>query len=271
MKVCWPEFRKLRTAVSITVISNSSNIVSQRVKPYIGYVLRIEVHRNSPAKCRSGYTKILKSWKEEIVHHLILPGYWLNKLRMLIDMINQAVCVLTHTEEICLFLRRLNFTATVWTFAVNQLGFRKKRFTRSTVKSLIIAFINIPLIIQLFENFLYLGLMILIRCTNKLIIGSVHQIPDRLDLPRGMIYEFLWCYACCLGLFLYLLTVLICSCLEKYIIPFGSLKPGNRIRKHCLIRITNVRFSRRIGNGSGNIIWFFLTIFTHCFSLLYVL
>ena len=81
MKVCWPEFRKLCTAVSITVISNSSDIVSQRVKPYIGYVLRIEGHRNSPAKCRSGYTKILKSWKEEIVHHLILPGYGLDELR----------------------------------------------------------------------------------------------------------------------------------------------------------------------------------------------
>ena len=184
---------------------------------------------------------------------------------MFINMVNQAICIFAHTEEIRLFLRRLNLTAAVRTFAVNQLRLCKKGFAGSTVKPLIIAFVNVALIVQFLKYLLHLSLMVLICGTYKFIIGRVHQIPDRLNLPRGLIHEFLWCYACCRGLFFYFLAVFVCSCLEKYIIPFRSLKTGNRICQHCLIRIADVGFSRRIGDGSSNIIRFFLTIFTHCF------
>ena len=98
--------------------------------------------------CIRDSTKVLKTRKKEIIHHLILPGNRLDKLRMFINMVNQAICVFAHTEEIRLFLRRLNLTAAVRTFAVNQLRLCKKGFAGSTVKPLIIAFVNVALIVQ---------------------------------------------------------------------------------------------------------------------------
>ena len=74
VKVCRPVFLKLLVAVSVTVISDSRDIVGQRVKPYIGNVLRIKSDRNSPLEGGSGYAKILKSRKQEVRSFWIPAG-----------------------------------------------------------------------------------------------------------------------------------------------------------------------------------------------------
>ena len=59
MKVCRPVFLKLFRLVSIAVITDSGDIVSQCIQPYIRNVLRIKFHRDPPCKGGSGYAKIL--------------------------------------------------------------------------------------------------------------------------------------------------------------------------------------------------------------------
>ena len=119
MQVCWPVFLEHLAVVAVTVIAQSGDIVGQSVQPYIGDVLWIEGNRNTPAERGSGYAQILKSWKQEVVHHLVLSGNRLNELWVIVDVLDQTVCVFAHLEEICLFLGWLNLTAAVWTFAVH--------------------------------------------------------------------------------------------------------------------------------------------------------
>ena len=119
MQICRPVFLEHLTAVAITVIAKSGDIVRQRIQPYIGDMIRIEGDRNSPVEGGSGYTQILKSWKQEVVHHLVLSGNRLNELWMIVDVLDQAVSVFAHFEEICLFLGWLNLTAAVRAFAVH--------------------------------------------------------------------------------------------------------------------------------------------------------
>ena len=71
-----------RTAVAVTVIAESGDVVGQRVQPYVGDVLRIEGDRDAPGEGGSGYTEILQSRKQEVVHHLVLSGNRLDELRM---------------------------------------------------------------------------------------------------------------------------------------------------------------------------------------------
>src|SRR5699024_4663178 len=149
----------------------------QRIQPYIDHVLWIKVHRNSPFKGGSGYAQILKSREKEIIHHLILSGYRLDKLRMFVDILDKFRRILTHSEEIRLFLGWGHRTSAVRTFSVHQLGFCKERFAGRTVHSFIISLVNISLVIKLFKDFLYLLLMIIVCSSDKLIIGSTHQIP----------------------------------------------------------------------------------------------
>ena len=110
---------------------------------------------------------------------------------MLINIVNQSLGVLAHTEEISLLLGRLHRAAAVRALAVNQLRLCKKGFAGSDGYSLIISLVDISLIVELFENFLYLLLMVSICGADELVVGSIHQIPDGLDLSRHLIYKFL--------------------------------------------------------------------------------
>ena len=88
MQVCRPVLFKLFRALSVTVITNPGNIVCKGIEPYIYDMLRIKVNRDSPFKRSSGYTKVLKSRKKEIVHHFIFSGNRLYKFRMSVDVLN---------------------------------------------------------------------------------------------------------------------------------------------------------------------------------------
>ena len=93
---------------------------------------------------------------------------------MLVDIVNESLSVLAHTEEICLLLGRLNRAAAIRTFAVYQLGLCKEGLAGSAVHSLVMALVNISLVVELLENLLDLSLVVCVCGADKLIIGSIH-------------------------------------------------------------------------------------------------
>ncbi len=121
VKVRGPELLVLLRAVPLRVIADSCDIVGQRVQPHINYVFVVKIHGNPPFEGCPGHAQILQTRQQEIVHHLVLPGHRLDKLRMLVDMPDQPVRVFAHTEKISLLLRGLYLPAAVRTFPVHQL------------------------------------------------------------------------------------------------------------------------------------------------------
>ena len=85
--------------------------------------------------------------------------------------------------------------------------------------------------------------MILIRCADELVVGSVHQIPDPADLAGCLIDEFLRCETRIVSAGLDLLAMLVCSCLEENIIALLSLEPCDRVSKNNLICISDMRLA----------------------------
>ena len=231
-------------------------------------MLRIEGDRNAPGEGGSGYTQILQSRQKEIVHHLILSGDRLNELRMRIDMLDQTVSIFAHLEEISLFLCRLYFTSAVRAFSIYQLGRGPEGLTGSTVHSFIGTFVNISLVVHIFEDFLYLFLMIFISGADEFVIRSIHQIPDLFNLICGIVNEFLRSDASFFCFQLNLLAMLIGSGLEKYIVTLKSLITGNAVCQYNFIGISDVRFSGCIGNGCGHIKLFLFHLLILCFRKL---
>ena len=263
MQVCRPQLVELLGAVSVTVITDSSDVVGQCIQPYIGNVLRVEGYRDSPGEGGSGYTEILQSRKKEVVHHLVLSGNRLDELRMGVDIIDQSRCIFAHFEEICLFFCRGNRASAVRAFSVYKLGLGEEGFTRCTVKTFIISFVDISLIVQFFEDFLYLCLVIGVGGTDEFVVGRIHQIPDSLDLGGYVIYEFFWCDACLFCFQLDLLAMLIGSGLEEYIVALLTFEAGDAVCEYDLVGVSNVRLAGCIGNRRGDII--FRSDFFHCF------
>ena len=71
--------------------------------------------------------------------------------------------------------------------------------------------------------------MVIICGTDEFIIGSVHEVPDLLDLSCYVVNELLRSYACVRSLSLDLLTVLVGSCLEVNVIALFSLVACDRV------------------------------------------
>ena len=177
-------------------------------------------------------------------------------------MLDEAVCVFAHFEEVSLFLCRHAWTSTVRTFAVYKLGFSEERLTWSTVHSFVLSLVDISLCIHFFENLLNLFLMVLICGTDEFVIGCVHQIPDILDLAGYIVNEFLRCHSGFFCFQLNFLAVLVSSGLEKYVIALLSFVTCDGICQNSLIGVADVGLAGCVGNGCGNIIFWF----AHCVS-----
>ena len=226
----------------------------------------IKIYRNPPFKRCSGNAQILQPRQKKIIHHFILAGYRLYKLRMGINMFYEPIRIFTHLKEIGLFLGRFDLPPAIRAFPVHKLGFRPKRFTGRAVQPFICAFVNIPLLIKLLKNLLYLLFMGLIRSTYEVIIRGIHQIPQFPNHSSHIIHIFLRGNAGFLRLHFNFLPVFIGAGLEKNIISVFPFKPGNTIGQYNFITVANVRLSRCVGNRCSNIVFSF-THFVFSFHL----
>ncbi len=142
---------------------------------------------------------------------------------MSVDVLDKSVGIFAHLEEVSLFFSRLNLSAAVGALAVNKLRLREEALARCAVKSLVISLIDVALVIELLENLLNLTLVVVVCCSDELIVACVHDIPVSLDDACNVIDILLRSYACCVSLFLNFLTMLVCSCLEENIIALKTL------------------------------------------------
>ena len=162
---------------------------------------------------------------------------------MLIDIFDKPISILTHLKEVCFFLCWLNLSAAVRALAIHKLRLSPEGFARCAIHTLVLALIYIALLVKSFKYLLYLLFMIVVSSSYKLIIRSVHKIPNFLYLTRGLINILLWSFSCLLCLDLYLLSVLVCTCLKKYIVALCSFISCYSICKHYLIGIAYMRLT----------------------------
>ena len=174
-------------------------------------------------------------------------------------MLDQAVRVFAHLKEIRLFLRLGHRAAAVRTFAVLQLALRPEGLTGRAVPALIGALIDIALVIKFFENLLNLALMHRIRRADKSVIAGVHQVPDAVNLTRRLIDKLLRGDSSLLSFQFNLLPMLVRTGLELYIIALRPLIAGDRVRQNNLVGVADMRLSRRVRDGSCNIIRSFIS------------
>ena len=192
VQVCRPKFFELFCAFSVAVVADSCDVVCEGVKPYIDYMFRVKVYRDSPFERCSGYAEILKAREKEVVHHFVLTGFRLDEIRVSVDVIDEFVSVFAHFEEVCFFFCGYAWAAAIWAFAVYKLGFCEEGFTWCAVHSFIVSFIDVAFCVHFLEDFLDLFFVVFVCSSDEFVIGCVHQIPDSFDLTGYVVYEFFW-------------------------------------------------------------------------------
>ena len=96
--------------------------------------------------------------------------------------------------------------------------------------------------------------MFFICCTNKVIIGTIHQIPDFTNLLRDAVHIFLWRNTCFLRLLFNFLPMFVRPGLKEYLVSFLPFKTRHSISQHNFVRISNMRLAGCIDDCSCNII-----------------
>ena len=176
-----------------------------------------------------------------------------------VDVFDQAVSVLLHLEEICVFLRLVHFTsADRAVIAVHYLGSCIESLALSAIEAVILAQIDVALVIELFEDLLHLALMVLIRRADKAVVRCVDEIPKSLDLSGHIIDKFLGCLARDRSSGLDLLAVLITSCLEVHVIAVRPFISGDTVRQNDLIGISDMRLAGSVGDRCCDVILSFI-------------
>ena len=123
VNVCRPVFIVELRLIRIT---QCCDIVCQRIKPYINYMLLINRNRNSPVKGGSGNTQIIQTLLDK-GSHLVSPAFRLQEVRICLKEFQELVCIFGKFKEICFFLGCLYRSAAVRAASVHQLAFCPER------------------------------------------------------------------------------------------------------------------------------------------------
>ena len=243
------QFRRI-----LGIVADTGDVVVQSVHPNVYNVTGIKVHGNTPAEGSTGYAQILQTGFQEIVYHFFLAGLGLNELRMLLDVLHQAILIFAHFEEVSFFFGLFNFAATVGAFAVHQLALGEEGFTGYAVPAFVVTFVNVALLVELFEDLLYGLLVVGIGGSNELIVAGVHQIPNVFDLAGYFVNVLLGSYTVFLSVQLDLLAVFVGTGHEEYIVALQTTIAGNSVGQYYLIGVADMGLTGGVGNGRGQII-----------------
>jgi len=99
--------------------------------------------------------------------------------------------------------------------------------------------------------------MVIIRRTDKAVVGDVHQLPqvqNTLFAQDDVVHKLLGSDASFLCLILDLLSMLIGARQELDIVALEPLVAGHGVSRHGAVCMADVQIGRRIINGSGNVI-----------------
>ncbi len=248
MDICRPVFFE---HFFIRFITDGSHVVQQGVKPYIDYMLGIEGRLDTPVKGSAGYAQIFQSLLDK-VDHLVAAGHRLDKIRMLVNVLQHAVRILAHLEEIAFFLHLFYGTAAVRAVAVYQLMLGPEGFAGHTVPAFIVFLVNVTFIINLLHHGLHHFFVAFLGGAKKIIVGNFQPFPQALEGSHDFIYIFNGRNPQVFRLTLNLLAVLIAAGEEKDIFPFGPVIAGNGIRHRGAVSMTDVQFFTGIINRRGN-------------------
>ena len=240
----------------VGVITESGNVVGQRVEPNVNYVLVVKVNGNTPFERGTGNAKVLQSCLEEVVDHFLFAKLGLNEIGVFLDVLHQAICVFAHSELISFFACHVDRSAAVGTLAVFYLCFSEEGLARSAIPAFIYVFVNIALFIKALENLLNGGFVVIVGGADEVIVADVHFIPQFANFTCYAVNVCLGSDACIFRKVFNFLTVLIGARAEEYVLAAHTLIACNRVGHNCLIGVAKVGLARSIGNGCCQIEFF---------------
>ena len=243
-------------AVPLVVeVAEGGQVVEEGVHPDIYDVARVKVHGDAPGEARSGDAEVLQAGVDEVLYHLVHAAGGLQEgagQQQLADLIR----VLGKAEEIGLLLRILHLAPAVGALAVHELALGPEALAGGAVHAGVLALVYVAVVVHLLEDALDGLDMVVVRRADEAVVGDVHELPEVQDAALALhdvVHELLGRHARGLGLFLYLLAMLIRAGEEHDVVAAHSLVARNGIRRDGAVGMADVQFVGRIVDGGGDV------------------
>ncbi len=179
-----------------------------------------------------------------------------------------AVGVLRELEEVGLLLGVLHVAPAVGALAVNKLALGPEALAGGAVLAGVLALVDVALVVEGPEYLLHGGNMVVVGGADKSVVAYPHRLPQTLEVRNYLVNVFLRGNALFLCFKLYLLTLLVRSGEEHYVIALHSFESCDGVACHGSVAVTDMRISRWIIDRGGDVI-FSLAAITHCYYYLF--
>ena len=228
----------------ILQISLRGDVIEQRIEPDVRHVLRIERQRDSPVQTRdrARYTQVAQRFAQE-AQHLIAPVLGLNKARVILDIRNQPILILAHTEEVVVLGDPLHRAATVGTQAAFlQVFLRPEALVGHAVPARVFAAVNLPIVPQPLEHRLHHPRVARLGGADKIVVGDRQLFPRALESRCHLVHVVLRIVDAMLFYrILHLLTVLIHSGQKEDRLAAQVVVARQHIRQDGAVGVPQVR------------------------------
>ena len=165
----------------------------------------------------------------------------LNEIGIFLDMLHKTVSVLAHFEEVSLLTRLLNGTVAVGALAVDYLSLGKEGLAGSAVPALVVTLVDVALLVEFIEYLSDRLFMVIVGRADKVVVRRTHLIPDVLYLTGDAVNVFFWSDACLFGKIFYLLTVLVSTRAEEYVVAASLFVARDCVGHDDLVGVSEVR------------------------------
>ncbi len=163
----------------ITEIPHRADVIGQGIAPDISHKILIERQLNSPAQAALGprHTQVIQFLPQE-PERLIAPEIWLDKFRIVLNVLDQPVLILAHPQEIVGLADPVHRPFAVRTGPVLKVFLHEKPLTGDTIPTVILGPVDLALLIQRLKQLLHHSLMPGLGGTDEIIVGDFELLPQ---------------------------------------------------------------------------------------------
>ena len=236
-------------------ITDGGDIVDERVEPDVGDIVRVERQFDAPrkARLRTADAEVAEFFATEETERLLAAVLRHDEIRMLFDVVDQPVLILSHLEEVALLLQLFDGAVAIRAAAVHEILFREIAFIGNAIPTFVGGGVNQIAVVEILQNLLDDGLVALLRRADEIVVRDAETFPKVLKTNDILVAMLQRRAAGLLGGALHFLPMFVRSRQEERLLAEQAVVLGEHVGQNGRVGMADVGDVVHIVNGCGDV------------------
>ena len=239
--------------ILVSAVPNPGGIADQRIEPDIDDVLGSKGQRNAPQLSRTTDRDVLEASFEQS-KDLVPSDIGFEKLRVITEVLQQAVAILRKLEEIVLLAEPLRSQVRMdLALPFDEILFLFEGFTRDAIPPFVESLVDVATLVTDLRELLHCRPMPRLRRPDEIIERDIQLFPNGPELLLHLIAVGERIHAALEGSPVDVLRVLVVAHQEMRLDSGESLVAGNDVRRDLFVRRTQMRTAIDVIDRCGEV------------------